>query len=347
MMRQSGHRRTGFSLIELLVVITIIAVLMGLVLAAVLKVRDVGPRATTTSQMGAIGNAIGTYKGSASFGNAKYIPPGSYNNTASSINVAGITVPPGTWGPFRLRDAYPPANTAALGQPDINSFEAQYIIQVFGVRPTPSTSPSTPGQPCIVTLGNPGLSENLDANQTLTFFLCGIPNVQGTGAVFTGFSSNSQQPFTPRATPTETRRSVNFDPSGGSKQAYQVDTINGFPRLVDGWGTPFAYFAAYNGQTNAYNPLNLTPGSVPYIGGYNPNGIGFTSQYAPSGYTYYPTGLQPYLLNNQYLNPSGYQLISAGVDRMFGLSGNWGAVDAHGQDDKASFSTANLGAGPQ
>jgi prepilin-type N-terminal cleavage/methylation domain-containing protein len=326
MMRRTGLRRTGFTLIELLVVIAIIAVLMGLVLSAVNKTREAGKRAITTSQIQAIGNAVGTYKASSAFGNPKYIPPGA-------LQPATTTFPKGTWGPFRLRDTYQPVGTAGTGayplEPDINSFEAQYIIQIFGVRPT---SPTAAG-PQIVTLGIPGLKANLDANQTLTFFLGGMPVPDGAGNVtFTGFSTNSQLPFTPRATPDETRRTVNNFDLGGNPRRYVVGA-NGFSRLADGWGNPFAYFAAYNGQTNAYYGN----------GGFNGDGSGSTT--SPEAIFF--AGVQPYVTNLQYEGAGGYQLISAGPDGKFGISGNWLNVDPNGQDDRANFSTYNLGAGPK
>jgi prepilin-type N-terminal cleavage/methylation domain-containing protein len=336
MTRRTGSGRTGFTLIELLVVLSIIAILMGLILAGVQKVRGAGPRAITTSQLSAIGNAMGTFKASSAFGNPKYIPPGA-------LLPPTTTFPNGTWGPFRLRDSYPAAGTAGTGayplEPDINSFEAQYIIQVFGKRPSQNAA----GNPQITTLSTGKLNTlkaNLDANQTLTFFLAGIPVVDANGnATFTGFSTDSQNPFTPRdpANPAETRRTVNNFDLGGSPRRYMVDPTNNFARLVDGWGNPFAYFAAYNGQNNTYygnggynwDGTLTTPLAIFYAGG-------------PTG-----TGVKPYQTNAQFEGAGGYQLISAGADGLFGTSGNWLSVDKNGQDDRANFSISNLGAGPK
>ncbi len=47
-----------------------------------------------------------------------------------------------------------------------------------------------------------------------------------------------------------------------------------------------------------------------------------------------------------FVNPSGWQIISAGKDLTFGQNGNWSSVDTHGKDDLANFSTTYLGAGP-
>jgi prepilin-type N-terminal cleavage/methylation domain-containing protein/prepilin-type processing-associated H-X9-DG protein len=124
--RASAHR-TAFTLIELLVVMAIVAVLIGLLLPAVQKVRGAAARTRCGNNLHQLGLALHGYHDA----NLK-LPPG-YVATCPYVNGSTDTAPGWAWGAFLLPyleqdNLY---NQFDLGRPVQNCPAARTLVKTF------------------------------------------------------------------------------------------------------------------------------------------------------------------------------------------------------------------------
>jgi prepilin-type N-terminal cleavage/methylation domain-containing protein len=244
-----GHRqrRGGFTLIEILIVITIIALLVALLLPAVFAALKKGPETQTGIEIGQMSTGIENFK---RHYHVDFIP--------STIILDETCV----------YNSLAPAPPTAL-----ETFSKAYLRKVFGPRINLTPTTATPPGPGIDWNGNGTIDPTpytLEGEQCLVFFLGGIPLSGGGSFSVTGFSNNPTNPadssmsFT-RVTPFFEFQSIRLVPMGSS-----TTTTGGFLTYQDAYnsGTPYAYFSRST-TPNSYTVTDcatITGGPVaPYL----------------------------------------------------------------------------------
>jgi prepilin-type N-terminal cleavage/methylation domain-containing protein len=158
-MKQTSSRRAGFTLIELMIVITVIALLIGLLLPAITGARRNAQIAQVTTEIKSLEGALAAFK--AKYGN---YPPSRitlYKNIADWNNDKQSRV--------LIRSFWP-------------SFDFTTDGSLGG-----AFSSGWPGNPNFVTLDGP---------ECLLFFLGGVPDpADPTHSTYIGFSTNPAYPF--------------------------------------------------------------------------------------------------------------------------------------------------------
>lgn len=319
-------RRAGFTMVELLVVILIIAILAALSLAGFSVARTAAKKAQAANEISQAGNAIAAFKAKMNVG---HIPAFRFERITSGPQAGRFQ-----FSPFRLRRTYydPAAPSPPADAVFTTSFEWAYLRQVF-----PQIDPNNTG----VSVGTVGtqVGQDLDPNQCLVVFLTG-----GLQTNFQGFSTNRAMPFT---TPTGNSIPPFLDTTGVK--------LDGTGHLLDPWGVPYAYFSFDPTFSGTYPHNNNAAGSPSQPGVvvapfalYPDNGMVVDgTQVAPNGVqAFYAPGspTQPI----KFLSLKSFQIISAGPNGQFGGGGAWvpGTGDyvsnGIGGDDISSFNQGPL-----
>ncbi len=279
----SRQTRSAFTLVELMVVILIISVLSALLLMAVSRGIAAAKRTRNMVEIRNLAASVDAFK---TYYKVEYIPSRLYLSETGSYNLS-------------------------FASTQSDSFA--YLQRLWPKLTLPSTP--TAGWVNWTGSGSGNVTMTLEGDQVLVFFLGGIvvPDPVTGVPSCTGFSTNPSNPSAHLKTGGAVAKPplYEFDSSrlvlfqhGGSQPKVMYSYLDTYG-TTDGKGgyvsgTPYAYFSNY-GIRNGYNKYASTGVSDCSTLGVWPYAQGFTTA-----------------LGGQYLNPSGFQIISAGVDGKFG-----------------------------
>lgn len=356
-------RRPGFTLVELLVVVGIIAILVALTTAAAQRMRDKGRELQVVADCKQLEDVMSTFR-------SKYgvLPPsfGAGQDSAGAYT-----------GTFRLASAYKDLRNNWLVGFNDNSPEIIILRRLFpridltdtGLRAPVdyNVKPIEPTQWSQTNLASAGYGLGctrqqpvlLDMNQMMVFFL--------SGGSFTGYSGFSTDPARPFKAPVQgearkdggsfmefpqdrmvkpedynPRKHENwrngYNPENNVRFAGDTGDGNREPWFVDPWGHPYLYLSTYNGNDypfdGSYQNAVLASSQPPPINGTQLlaalRGPVLVSPWGGkgslSGGTYGP---HPYRESKaaaavvKFVNGKSFQIISMGKDAAMGPGGSW------------------------
>lgn len=279
-------RQSGFTLVEMLVVITIIGILVALLLPVIAGAVRTANEARVTGEINTIAQSLASFK-------TKYgdFPPSRIILCEDGYyDTAGPLPPPGWFnagGGGSLNYAAPDLDIGAQSRTPSNTDltygqlaerSLRYLRKFFPRVPFSTTRRIVP----INAYGdfhdfngdgamNPG-TIYLEGHECLVFFLGGIPSIgpndAGTGLEFgglSGFANNPQNPFVKEyynnmyQYPNRVRPIFEF-----KGERLVDDDRDGIPGYIDSLGSSstgryFAYFSSYGGGGYDPNDVNFNP----------------------------------------------------------------------------------------
>ena len=211
------HRRTAFTMVELLVVIMILAILMSLLLPAINGVRRRARVAQVKTEISVLESAIASFK--AEFG---IEPPGSIRLYATAAG----------W------------NTATTGAPELIRVKSRaYIRQLW---PQFEFNPTTPSYPTGTRPGGATWTSDKDLNgaECLVFFLGGVTD-SATGTTMNGFSKSPALPFAPTGS---NRVKPFYDFVSTRLVDKDADQMPEYVDPLPSQSSPYLYFSSNDGR---------------------------------------------------------------------------------------------------
>jgi general secretion pathway protein G len=342
--RRRARHRAGFTLVEVLVVISIIGVLVALLVPAIASAVGRANEAVVSGDIQSLSQSLASFKNT--YG--EYPPSRVILSENGFYDVSNNT---------RL------ANATDLTYAQLAQRSLRYLRKFF-----PQASFSTSGP---VFIPSPGLTKwhdfngngtldpqpyMLEGSECLVFFLGGIPTQTSSGFGMSGFARSPQTPFLsePRTVGTLQLGTSNRTASLFEfKNERLVDNDNdGIPGYVDSLGSGddarfLAYFSGYGGGGYDPNDMNFPEtdpdsgtGTVPFARYYRAGGSGGLGGLSSSHrYVYYSPSPNPYTSSPAlpdatgsvplvYINRDSFQLFSAGRDRIYGAGGQYSGSGA-------------------